>query len=591
MSASQGPALPGAPWQGRPVGGTSPGALAWLGGSVAELIAAYLAWRGVQRIYGLCGGHIQPIWDALARLGIPIVDVRHESAAAYMAHAEAELTGKPAVAMVTAGPGLTNTVTAIANASVSRVPVLLLSGRPPRPQAGRGALQEIPQAGILAPLCRATLTAEARRQVLPRLDQAMMAAAGWDAPPGPAYLDFPTDLLTEQVRPGDLASWHPAAVESPEMLPGPGDVAGARDLIAAARRPMAIGGRGVRDASRELAGFLRESGILYLDSGESRGALPADHPSAASAVRGRAMREADLVITLDRSLNFQLAYGSAAAFHPDARFLRVGRHSSQVTDNRRGDLELLCSVASFLAALGGAVEVPGIDADWADSLHAAHQAAIGRLAGQARSMPPGADGLMHPFRLLAEINRVTGQDSVVVADGGDILSFARVALTARTYLDCGAFGCLGVGVPFANAAAMTLPGRPVLAVIGDGAFGFTAMEIDTAVRHGLGVIYVIANNQAWNIEKTDQLQRFAGNAVGVDLPGCHYDLLARALGAAARRVSDPDTLPEALAWARENTPAVLDVLVTQDAQSPDSAAGLATVPSHQALAKWQQAER
>jgi acetolactate synthase-1/2/3 large subunit len=197
---------------------------------------------------------------------------------------------------------------------------------------------------------------------------------------------------------------------------------------------------------------------------------------------------------------------------------------------------------------------------------------------------------MHPYRLLSEVNRVAGQDSVVVADGGDILSFARVALAAQAYLDCGAFGCLGVGVPFANAAAMTLPERPVLAVIGDGAFGFTAMEIDTAVRHRLGVVYVIANNQAWNIEKTDQLQRFAGNVVGVDLPGCRYDLLARALGAAGRRVSDPDALPEALAWARDNAPAVLDVLVTQDAQSPDSAAGLATVPSHQALTKWQQAE-
>ncbi|MGH3555987.1 MAG: thiamine pyrophosphate-binding protein [Mycobacterium sp.] len=565
--------------------------LTWQGGTVAELIASYLCWRRVERVYGLCGGHIQPIWDALARLGVPIVDVRHECAAVYMAQAEAELTGNPAVALVTAGPGLTNAVTGIANASQSRVPMLLLSGRPPRPQTGRGALQEIDQAAILAPVCRATLTAEAPRHVLPRLDQAMMAAAGWDAPPGPAYMDFPTDLLVERTLLRDLAMWHPTSITPPEVLPAPKDVARARKLIAGARRPVIIGGRAVRAASRDLVALVEDSGILYLDSGESRGAMPPDHPNAVSAARGRAMREADLVITLDRTLNFQLAYGSAAVFHPDAHFLRVGRHSAQVTDNRRGEVELLCSVTAFLAALSGADLVPDLDTGWADSLRADHAAAVRRLAKQARTTPAGNDGLMHPYRLLAALTDVITDDTVVVADGGDILSFARVALAAApTYLDCGPFGCLGVGVPFANAAALTHPGRRVLAVVGDGAFGFTAMEIDTAVRHRLDVVYIIANNQAWNIEKTDQLKRFTGNAVGVDLPGCRYDLLARSLGAAGRRVTDPADLRESLAWALQSTPAVLDVLVTQDAESPDSTAGLATVPSHQALTKWQHDE-
>jgi acetolactate synthase I/II/III large subunit len=197
---------------------------------------------------------------------------------------------------------------------------------------------------------------------------------------------------------------------------------------------------------------------------------------------------------------------------------------------------------------------------------------------------------MHPYRLLHEVSRFLQPDAAVVADGGDILSFARVALSARTYLDCGALGCLGVGVPFANAAALLAPGRQVVAVIGDGSFGFTAMEIDTAVRHGLAPVYVIANNQAWNIEKTDQLQRFGGRAVGVDLPGCRYDELARSLGAAGRRVTNPGELPEALAWAGDHAPAVLDVLVTQDAQSPDSLSGVAVVPPDQALTKWQLAE-
>jgi acetolactate synthase I/II/III large subunit len=182
-------------------------------------------------------------------------------------------------------------------------------------------------------------------------------------------------------------------------------------------------------------------------------------------------------------------------------------------------------------------------------------------SGSSRATPP-------TYCLLHEVGRFLEPDAAVVADGGDILSFARVALSARTYLDCGALGCLGVGVPFANAAALLAPGRQVVAVIGDGSFGFTAMEIDTAVRQGLAPAYVIANNQAWGIEKTDQLQRFGGRAIGVDLAGCRYDRLAQSLGASGRRVTSADELHEALAWARDRAPAVLDVLVTQDAQSP-----------------------
>jgi acetolactate synthase I/II/III large subunit len=560
------------------------------GQTVAGLIARYLRWRGVERAYGLCGGHIQPIWDELAQLGVAIIDVRHEAAAVYMAHAEAELTGRPGLALVTAGPGVTNAVTGIANAAVSRVPLLLLSGRPPRPQTGRGALQELPQRAVVAPLCRAALTADRVREVLPQLDEALLAAMGWDNPPGPAYLDFPTDLLTERVGSRDTADWVPAPARPPEILPAPADLARARDLVAAARRPVVIAGREARTAGPELAGLLGDAGIPYLDSGESRGVLPPGHPSVVSAVRGRAMREADLVITLDRNLNFQLAYGSAAAFSPAVKFLRVARYASQLADNRRGDVELQCSVPAFVHALAGQSSAAKLDEDWTASLREAHLAATQKLAQRAQAIPTGSDGFMHPYRLLHEVGRFLEPDAAVVADGGDILSFARVALSARTYLDCGALGCLGVGVPFANAAALLAPGRQVVAVIGDGSFGFTAMEIDTAVRHGLAPVYVIANNQAWGIEKTDQLQRFGGRTVGVDLPGCRYDQLAESLGAAGRRVTSPDELPAALAWARDHAPAVLDVLVTQDAQSPDSISGVAVVPPDQALTKWQLAE-
>jgi acetolactate synthase-1/2/3 large subunit len=198
---------------------------------------------------------------------------------------------------------------------------------------------------------------------------------------------------------------------------------------------------------------------------------------------------------------------------------------------------------------------------------------------------------MHPYSLIAALNEVIDENAIVVADGGDILSFARVALSAPTYLDPGPLGCLGIGVPFATSAAVNFPDRTVVALIGDGSFGFTAMEIDTAVRSGARVLFVVANNDGWNIERHDMLRNYDGRLVGVELPGCRYDQLAQALGAHGERVETADELPDALKRALAATPAVLDVAVTRDAVSPDLASGLAVVPDRHALVAWDDAER
>lgn len=558
--------------------------------TVAELIAQYLVAQGVERVYGLCGGHIQPIWDAVDRAGITVVDVRHEGAAVLMAHGEAEVTRRPGVALITAGPGLTNGVTGIANAFASQVPLLVISGRAPRPQTGMGAMQELPQAEIVRPLTRYVGTADERHRVLPVLDEAVAAAQGDDGPAGPAYVDFPTDLLKEDVRPADLSPVRLVAGE-PASTPDPADLEAARDLIRASRRPLVIGGRGVRDGAAALAGFLDETGALYLDTQESRGALPASHPAAVPAMRGRAMQEADLVITLGRRLNYQLGYGSPAVFAAATGFLRIGTSTAETADNRRADVELRCGPAAALSALNGIGVAPAEpDRAWSERLRSENAERVSRLAERMGTWPLGADGLMHPYRVVAAVNEQLSDDSIVVADGGDFLSFARIGLGDCHYLDCGALGCLGVGVPFATAAALAAPDSQVMALIGDGSLGFTAMEIDTAVRHRARAVFVVANNGAWNIERNDQALRFGGNYVGVDLPDCRYDKLAESLGAAGRRVSDPAELPEALTWARANAPAVLDVAVTQDAESPDFTSGLAVVHPRQALTSWNDAE-
>jgi acetolactate synthase I/II/III large subunit len=561
------------------------------GATVAGVVAEFLASRGVERVYGLCGGHILPIWDQAARLGLQVVDVRHECAAVYMAQAEAELRGRPGVALVTAGPGLTNAVTGVANASMSRSPVLIISGRVPRPQTGMGGLQDIPQAAVVVSLCRRVEVVSDRHHVLPRLDAVMDAALGADGPPGPAYIDFPTDLLRETLSGAELdRDWLQPRPRA-RRWPDPDDIAAAVAVLRDARRPLVIAGRGARRCGSDLLRFLDETGALYLDTAESRGVVPGNHPSSVPAMRGRAMREADTVVTLERRLDFQVAYGSRAVFAPRARFVRIGPSREETAENRRGDAEVRADVEVAVASLLAAGCVPR-DADraWREEVVVANATRARKLAATMRSREPGADGRMHPYTLIAALNDVIDPDSVVVVDGGDILSFARVALVTPAYLDPGPLGCLGVGVPFAVSAALNLPGRPVFALIGDGSFGFTAMEIDTAVRTGARAVFVVANNEAWNIERHDQLQNYAGNLVGVELPGCRYDRLAQSLGAYGERVESADELPGALKRAIERAPSVLDVLVTREAVSADFAGGLAGVPDRQALQAWDDAE-
>ena len=559
--------------------------------TVARLIAEFLARRGVRRVYGLCGGHIQPIWDEAARLGIQIVDVRHESAAVYMAQAEAELTGSTGVAMVTAGPGLTNAMTGIANASVSRSPVLVISGRAPRPQTGMGALQDMPQGDLVRPICRRVEIVSQRHHVLPRLEASLRATGGVGTPAGPAYIDFPTDLLRETVEEADVDELFFQPRSPAKVLPSGESVSRAAEVIKDAKRLLVVSGKGARGAREELAAFLEATGAVYIDTAESRGAVPLDHPAAVPAARGKVMAEADVIVTVSRKLDFQLGYGSKAVFSSDAKFVRLGTNDGDLADNRPGDAELWGDPAASLGALLEAGAVPeSPDAEWNESMRSYNREKTGKFMERLGSQPPGSDGRMHPSTLLAAVNEFVDRDTIVVADGGDVLSFARSALRAETYLDPGALGCLGVGVPFATSAALNFPDRRVISVIGDGSFGFTAMELDTAVRSGAKAVFIVANNESWGIERNDQLVGYDGNLVGVDLPNCRYDLLAQGLGAHAERVENPEDLHDALERALENAPALLDVAITKDAESPDFKNGLAAVPDRQALGAWDRAE-
>lgn len=558
-------------------------------GTCAAWIAAFLKARGVDRIFGLQGGHIQPIWDHVARLGIRIIDVRDEGAAVHMAHAHAELTGQFGVAMVTAGPGVTNTVTAMANASLARAPVLLIGGCTSRPQANMGPLQDIPHVDILRPVCRTARTARVAEQVVRELDEAVARMMGDAGEPGPAYLEIPTDVLRTAVPPQLVLDDWMRAKPARVLPPDPAAVARAVEVFWSARRPLVITGRGARSAGAALVRFLDASGALYLDTQESRGLVPGDHPATAAAVRAAAMTDADVVLVIGRKLDYQVGYGSPAVF-PHARFIRIADTPGELIDNRRGDPELLATPQLALDAMVDAARgrVPQLDHGWADGLRRRQRERT--AAGSGERPATGADGKIHPRAIFDAIAAVADRDYVAVADGGDLLSFARTGMQAATYLDAGAFGCLGVGVPFAIAAALALPGRQVISVNGDGAFGINAMEIDTAVRHGAKVVFVVSNNAAWNIERLDQEMNYGGRVVGTTLRHSDYAALARALGAHGERVERAADLTGALQRALANAPALVDVVTSQTVVSSDARKGLGFVHDYQALTAWNDAE-
>ena len=559
--------------------------------SAAAVIARFLKARGVRRVYALCGGHIMPIWMRLDSEGIRIVDVRDERAAVYMAHAEAQLSGGLGVALVTAGPGVTNAMTGIANAHVARAPVLVLSGLPPAAQENRGALQDIVHTQLVGSITRYARTVRHPDLVPQELAEAAARALGEGGEPGPVYLDFPVDTLRADVAPAVQLPEIFQPPIAPPLPPSPQAVQAAIERLWSAKRPLFISGRGARHAGAALSALLTRLGAAYLDTGESRGLVNDDHPCVVAAMRGTVMGQADLVVTVGRRLDFQLAYGSPAVFG-QAEFLRIADCAAELRDNRRGRVELLADPALALQAILDAAPAGAsmTDRDWLSSLRQQHLQRSEKLAQSMRQAPPGSDGRMHPNRVLAALRDALPADAVVVADGGDFLSFARVGLPATTYLDPGSLGCIGVGTPFGIAASLACPEKTVVVATGDGAFGFNAMEIDTAVRHQAPILVVVANNGSWAIEVRDQ-QETHGKVVGTHLQFADHAAMARAFGMHAERVERAEDLPGAIARALAHRPALLDVVVTPQASSSDAKSGLAWVPDLQALAAWDDAER
>ncbi|MDX1615498.1 MAG: thiamine pyrophosphate-binding protein [Candidatus Promineifilaceae bacterium] len=523
-------------------------------GHGGELVARTLAAQGVQTIYTLCGGHIAPVYDGCLNHEIAILDFRHEQAAAHAADAHARLTRNIGVAVVTAGPGVTDAVTAVANAYQARSPLLLRGGAAPLQRKGMGALQELPQTGLFGDIAKASFTVETTAAIPEQLGRAVRTALS--GRPGPVFVELPFDVLfnfVDQVTIPDRFSPRPLVPETAALRQ-------AFELLRAADRPLLVAGTQVYwdEAHRVLAELTEQTGIPIFTNGAGRGTLPMTHPHCFKAARSAALREADVVVVVGTPLDFRLKYGRKG-WNEDARLIQVENDPAEINRNRPADVALVANARLVLEALVEGLHGVRYD-DWlarVGELEAEKQVALDDW--QALDDAP-----VNHFRLGAELNRLLDQRTVLIGDGGDIVgACAKVVdvLGPGLWLDPGPLGCLGVGPPFAIAAQHLYPERRVLIISGDGSFGLNGFEFDTAVRFGLPIVSVVGNDAGWGQIRGAQIQMVGSQrAVATDLAPTRYDQVVIALGGYGEHVDNPAAIVPAVERAfASGQPACIDV--------------------------------
>ena len=512
-----------------------------------ELVARVLAQAGVRHVFTLCGGHILPIYDGCLTEGIGVVDLRHEQAAAHAADAYARLTRNVGVAIVTAGPGVTDAITGVANAHAARSPLLLIGGAAPLGLRGLGALQEMEQVALLRPITKGAWSVAETRQIPEVLTTAIRTALA--GRPGPVFVEIPVDLLLAAIE-DRLA---PIPTGYVHRTPAPADPAAVERLarlVAQASRPVVVAGSGVwwDDAAGALAAFAEAAGVPVFMNGAGRGCLPAEHPLAFAQARSAALGAADVVLVLGTPLDFRLGYGRPPSFAEDAAVAMVDCDGAELGRNRPLAVGIAGHIGRVLEQLSAALP-RGTAArveEWRRHLGARERE--GRQALEAQSVSD--DVPVSHYRWAAEIARHVTPDTLVIGDGGDVVGCAsKLVRLSRPgqWLDPGPFGCLGVGPPFAIAAKLLQPARRVLLIAGDGAFGLNGIELETARRFGLPLTCIIGNDGGWGQIRNPQLSFFgAERAVATSLPLTRYDQMVEALGGRGVLVREPKEIGPAL---------------------------------------------
>jgi acetolactate synthase-1/2/3 large subunit len=526
-----------------------------------RLVAKALKSRGVEHLFTLSGGHLFSIYDGCKEEGISLVDVRHEQAAAFAAEGIAKATRGVGVAALTAGPGVTNGISALASAQANGSPICVLGGRAPETRWGSGSLQEIDHLPFVSPLVKKAETVKDPAQIAPITAGALDLAAA--VPTGPTFVDYPLDVVFSEAE-ADIPL--PRQIEQAEPASG---VEEAAAMLAAAERPAIMAGTGLywargEDEMRALAEAL---GIPVFLNGLGRGCLPADHELYFSRARGTGLKGADVALVVGVPMDFRLGFGGS--FGEETKIIRLDMAPNALVANRAPEVDLVGDVRATLTALREAagVEAPRASA-WLEQLRAVEEE---KRAAERAELDDERSPL-HPVRVYRELNEVLDRDAVVVGDGGDFVSYAgRFIETFEPgcWMDPGPFGCLGAGPGQAIGAKVAHPDRQVCLLLGDGAFGFAGMEFDTMSRHGLGVVGVMGNNGIWALEH-HPMKFLYGYSVAAELqPETRYDQLVESLGCEGILVREPAELKPALERAfASGRPTLVNVLTDPEVAYP-----------------------
>ncbi len=529
------------------------------------LVAKTLKREGVEVVFTLSGGHIAGIYDGCVREGIRVVDTRHEQAAVHAAEGWAKSTRKPGVALLTAGPGVTDGVTGVANAYLAGSPVLVIGGAAPLSLWDRGALQEMNQVDLLRPITKWTRTVHETARLAEYTAAAFRQMLS--GKPGPVFLEMPMDVLNNFADtdtlfdPGDPAYYRYTGRTAPD----PDMIARAAALLEKAQKPVIMAGTAVWwcDAAEPLRLLAeRLNSPVYLN-GAGRGCLPPTHPLFFSASRRKALEGADTILAIGTRMDFRLNHGQPPLIPAQANLTWFDLAGEDVGVNRGTAAALVGDVSISMRQLTGAVkQAPA--GEWLTYIRSEERKAQERDEALMRS---DAEPI-HPMRLCGEVRNFIDENTTVVGDGGDIVSYGgRVINVYRPgyWLDPGPMGCLGTGTGFAMAAQLARPGEKVLILHGDGAFGLNGMEFESMVRQKLPVVSIIGNDGAWGQIKHPQ-KMIVGHATAAELsPGIRYDRMVEALGGYGELVERPQDIRPALDSAfASGLPACINVLIDPD---------------------------
>lgn len=523
-----------------------------------SLLIHALRRQGVEVVFQLLGDPLQNVAMAAHREGMRCCDMRHEQGVAMAAQAYGYVSRRIGVGLVASGPAMTNTVTGLGTAWANGWPLLVIGGSSELAKRGLGDFQEMPQVRIAAPLCKWSACVDRVERIPWFVEQAVHTALS--GRPGPVYLDLPADVLAARVEP-DAVSAVPAAREVARPAADPARVAHAVERLRAARRPLLILGKGAAwaDASGEARALVERFGLAFVASPMGKGVVPDDHPLSFGAARSHALRHADLVLVVGARLNWTFHFGQPPRFAPDVEVIHVDIEADEIGRQIPGAMGLVGDAKVVLRQILDATPTElerGTDPEWIASLERERSANVRAIDELARS----EGSFTHLYRLLHEIRQVAGDDALLVADGENTAAAARALQSMRApreRLDPGTSGCMGVGVPYAIGVQVARPDRRVVAVLGDYAFGWNAMEIETAVRLHLPIVFVVANN---GTVRPGAIAFDNHSFVAREM--VRYDRMMEAVGGVGENVEHVDALRPALERAfASGRPALVNVAI------------------------------